>query len=1059
LAELRSLLNQAVRAQGQVGFVVGEAGSGKTALVAEFASRAQKARSDLVVTIGNCNAQTGIGDPYLPFREILAQLTGDFEAKLAQGAITAENARRLRGLVRWSCNALLEFGPDLINTVVPGTALIAKAGKFVLDQAGWLDKFEKLVKSKPAGPAASALGQSHIFEQYTNVLKALSHKSPLMLVLDDLQWADSASISLLFHLGRRIRESRILVLGAYRPEEVKLGRGGERHPLDKVLAEFKRYFGDIWVDLDQAERDEARQFVDALLDLEPNRLGEDFRRALVHHTGGHPLFAVELLRDMQERGDLERDALGCWVEGTELDWDDLPPRVEGVIEERIGRLEAELRETLTVGSVEGEQFTAEVIARVRAVDERGLVSSLSNALDRRHHLVVSQGIQRLGDQRLSSYRFRHNLFQTYLYDGLDAAQKAYLHEDVGLVLEALYGDQVEEIAPQLARHFQEAGMAEKAVEYLLQAGDQARMVYAHEEAIGYYERALALLREQGDHQRAARTLLKMGLVYSAAFQPDKAREAYEEAFGLWDPGRPTEGLAGLQEQVGVLRLAVDEPLTLDPGKAGDDTSTFMTGQLFEGLVEVDEDYNVLPAVAARWEMDQDGTRYLFHLREGVRWSDGTRLTASDFERTWKRNLDPATGSPVAHLLYAIENGRAFGEGTIDDSGKVGVTALDDRTLEVRLEAPTAYLLHLLAHPVAYPLPPSVVQALVQPQVDYGNLISNGPYQLVAWQRGQRISLARNPFYRGQFRGNATQVECPIFTDFGPVLDAYAADALDAVSMITSDAGTIARARAAYGDELVLTPQLSTVYLVLRVDQPPFDDVRVRRALAHAVDREGLARDAWQGQCLAATGGFVPPGMPGHSSGIGLAYDPSLARRLLREAGYPGGEGFPEITWLYCGGPGREPVVPFLRNAWREHLHLGLSGQNLEWDAFLDRVCRDPPDLALWGWFADYPDPDSMLRVTFHSREGFINTGWHSARFDALVEEAARIADRKRRMALYREADRILVAEEAVVVPLGYGRGRILVKPWVTVPRLPSALLRLKDVVCSADRRDRRHTER
>jgi oligopeptide transport system substrate-binding protein len=251
---------------------------------------------------------------------------------------------------------------------------------------------------------------------------------------------------------------------------------------------------------------------------------------------------------------------------------------------------------------------------------------------------------------------------------------------------------------------------------------------------------------------------------------------------------------------------------------------------------------------------------------------------------------------------------------------------------------------------------------------------------------------------------------------------------------------------------VFTPQLSTWYLVFRVDRPPFDDVRVRHAFAHAVDREGLAQDAWQGQYLPATGGFVPPGMPGHSSGIGLAYDPSRARRLLTQAGYPGGQGFPEVTWLYSGGSRREPVVPFLRNAWRQHLGVTLRAQNVAWKTFMVRGERDPAHLSLWGWFADYPDPDNMLRVTFHSAEGFNAPRWHSARFDALVEEAAQITDQKRRMEFYREADRILVAEEAAAMPLGYGRGRVLAKPWVTVPRVPPALLRLKDVVCSPARR-------
>jgi len=522
LEQLGSFLDQALQRYGQIAFVVGEAGSGKTALLTEFTRRADAAHRGLVTVVGNCNAQTGIGDPYLPFREILAQLTGDVEARLARGATSARNARRLQGLVRWSCEALMEFGPDLINTLVPGAGLVTKAGKFVLEQAGWLDKLQQLVERRTTGPARTALEQSHIFEQYTNVLKALAKRRPLVLVLDDLQWADSASISLLFHLGRRIAESRILVLGAYRPEEVQLGRGGEHHPLDKVLAEFKRYYGGIWIDLDQVERDQARPFVDALLDLEPNRLGEGFRQALVQHTGGHPLFAVELLRDLQEQGDLELDAQGCWVQGPALDWDALPPRVEGVIEERIGRLEAELRETLTVGSVEGEEFTAEVIARVREVEERGLVRRLSAELDRQHHLVVSQGIRRLGLQALSSYCFRHNLFQKYLYDNLDAAERTYLHQDVGTALEALYGDQVTEIAAQLGRHFREAGLAERASHYLRRAGEQAAAHYANAEALDYFAQALDLMPEGNLAERYA-LLLAREEVYDLLGERDHQR--------------------------------------------------------------------------------------------------------------------------------------------------------------------------------------------------------------------------------------------------------------------------------------------------------------------------------------------------------------------------------------------------------------------------------------------------------------------------------------------------------------------------------------------------------
>ena len=156
----------------------------------------------------------------------------------------------------------------------------------------------------------------------------------MLLIIDDLQWADTASLSLLFHLGRRLQGSRVLLLAAYRPDEVDLRRGGERHPLQKLVAEFRRTYGDMCLDLDQVE-ETGRAFMDAFLDSEPNRLGEGFRNVLFQHTAGHPLFTIELLRAMRERGDLFRDESGRWTAGPVLDWDTLPASVEGVIEERL----------------------------------------------------------------------------------------------------------------------------------------------------------------------------------------------------------------------------------------------------------------------------------------------------------------------------------------------------------------------------------------------------------------------------------------------------------------------------------------------------------------------------------------------------------------------------------------------------------------------------------------------------------------------------------------------------------------------------------------------------
>jgi len=539
LAQLRAFLDRALAGRGQVIFVMGEAGSGKTALIQEFARRALDAHADLIIAGGNCNAYTGIGDPFLPFREILGLLTGDVEARSGAGMISLAHVRRLRALIPVAVSALVDGGADLIGTFVPGAPLSARAAACAPGQAEWLARLERMVEQKAAESSGTpGPDQQRMFEQYTNVLTALAAQRPLLLVLDDLQWADAASIDLLFHLGRRIERSRILIVGAYRPDDVAMGHAGERHPLEPVVNELTRYFGDVRVDLDRANDAEGRRFVDALLDSEPNRLGPDFRAALHRQTEGHPLFTVELLRGLQERGDLISDTDGRWVEGAALEWETLPARVEGAIAERVGRLPEALQEALTVASVEGEVFTAEVIARVQAIGERAMVQRLSSELDRRHRLVRAQGTEHVGVQRLSRYRFRHFLFQKYLYSHLDEAERQYLHADVGDVLEAMYGEQAEQIAVQLARHFEAAGCVEKAVGYLLQAGKRAVQLFANQEAIVHFRRGLALLQrlpenpERTEQELMLHVALGVPLLALKGFGDAELEQVYARARAL-----------------------------------------------------------------------------------------------------------------------------------------------------------------------------------------------------------------------------------------------------------------------------------------------------------------------------------------------------------------------------------------------------------------------------------------------------------------------------------------------------------------------------------------------
>ena len=492
---LNQYLKKMLAGQGQIGFISGEAGSGKTTLIGEFTRLAQESNANLLVTLGECDQHTGIGDPYLPFREALNILTGEVDESLTQGDITEENANRITKAFKHTGGLLLDIGPDLIGIFVPWAAIAIKASKMLATRAGLADRFKERIASKKNGEGlvqAPGLNQDQIFEQYINVLRALSENNPLILVLDDLQWADASSIELLFRLGRRLEGSHILVLGILRPEEIALGRAGERHPLDKVINEFKRYYGDIWIDLNSANQSRGREFVDAYLDSEPNRFGDSFRDAMYEHTGGHPLFIVELLRDLHEGNDIVKGEDGCWEEQTGFDWKGIPARVEGVINERINRLSPDQRQVLITASVEGEQFTAEVIAKVQSLEVRSVIRQLSQELQNEHQLVESQGVTRILQQRFSRYQFFHNVLQNYLYQGLDDVELSYLHEDVGYTLETLYSTEAEKIAVQLAWHFEIAELPDKARHYLKKVAEQAAASFANKAAADYYSRVISL---------------------------------------------------------------------------------------------------------------------------------------------------------------------------------------------------------------------------------------------------------------------------------------------------------------------------------------------------------------------------------------------------------------------------------------------------------------------------------------------------------------------------------------------------------------------------------------
>ena len=506
LARLHQMLELALAGKGQVCFVAGEAGTGKTALSEAFQAEAQARHADLVIAGGACDAQVGDSSPYAPFHELLEALTDGVAGRAVAPKVKRENSARVLKTLRLVAEALAKFGPDLVGVFIPGTPFVGKMADFLIDQAGLRDKFKKRISAKEtAHPllVSGSLTQDQIIEQFVNVLRDLAARMPLLIVLDDLHWADTASIDLVFRLIRRLADSRLFILCALRPHDLRSSSGEAPHPLEKVINEARRLRGDIWLDLTEVSERNGRDFIDALIDADPNRIGRGFRQNLHAHTEGHPLFTVELLRDFRDRGILVLDQDEAWSLAGPVDWSAIPARVEGVVASRLSGLTKEQRDILDIAAAEGHEFTAELIARVESREGRDIVRSLSGQLQNPLQLVRGLDTRRLGVQRLSRYRFGHQLVQKYLYDELDAVQRSYLHESIGIGLEALYGGEAQSIAPQLARHFELAGMSDKARFYLARAADQAAAAYANDAAIDFYARSLALTPASAVSERIA----------------------------------------------------------------------------------------------------------------------------------------------------------------------------------------------------------------------------------------------------------------------------------------------------------------------------------------------------------------------------------------------------------------------------------------------------------------------------------------------------------------------------------------------------------------------------
>ena len=554
---LSGYLGDAVSGNGRLALVTGVSGIGKSSLLRQFYNAAQEEHADLIVSIGSCSPYLWKGDPFLPFREVLRMLAGELDPAWTAGTISSDHAARLWGHLPETLKVFVEQAPLLVESIIPFVDLYRKASAVTSGSPDWLRRLRAFAQREPGEIIYQE--NPYLVDQYSQIFCELASTAPLLIILDDLQWADYATIDLLLKLNHRLRGRRLMVLGAYRKEEVSIGREASRHPLGKTLAELKTIAGDIWIDLDMDDRVQQRQFSDALIDLTPNDFDEAFRVELENRAAGHPLFTLELIKHLQEAGTLEVNDDGRWYEKENTDWGSLPYRVEGVIEERVERIRPNLRELLDIAAVEGVRFSAETVAAVAGRKEREVVFDLSDDLIGRHQILVEEGAESQAPGGAIRFRFKHSLIHDYIYKKLGASKKKVLHGEVGEILEEQHARDLPQVAGPLARHFAIAGALKKAIFYSVMAGDQARRLGAGLEAVQHYRRALdwmAVLPDGDTEFQQSEVYEKMGDAYriDLSRQPE-ALECYEQFLSM--TGSEQERGRGLRKKASVYLLEGD----------------------------------------------------------------------------------------------------------------------------------------------------------------------------------------------------------------------------------------------------------------------------------------------------------------------------------------------------------------------------------------------------------------------------------------------------------------------------------------------------------------------
>jgi ABC-type oligopeptide transport system substrate-binding subunit/serine/threonine protein kinase len=985
-AEAVSLWEQSTAGNGRMLLISGEPGIGKTRLVREFSTYVEI--SGGTTFTGLCFAEERT--PYGPI------------AQMIQNSL--ENGHNLE-LPQTVMADLLTLSPELRLS------------------------FPEVNPNERLDPEAE---QQRLFNSIITWFGSLTREGELMLVVEDIHWADSGSLALLRFLARRLQRRRALIVATYREVELDATL-----PFQEMLADVSRERLATRIKLSSLDKTQTQELLTTLFSEE---ITGDFLDGVYRETEGNPFFIEEVCKALVESGKLYYEG-GRWQRPENIEDLEIPQGVRLAIQSRLAKLSPEEQHTLQVAALLGREFEYGMLVKVSGLSEDALIGILEKA----------DGAQLVEEVRSSSpgaslsFTFTHALIHSTLLSDLSTLRRQRLQRQVALVIEENYPDRQEELAPLLGRYFAEAGDGEKGVKYLLKAGDSARAVFAYDEAIEAYEHALLFLTEMNDHGQAARTLMKLGLTYHNIFDFRSSRKAYDQGFAQWQLAGDREELEGRALEPaphpfrGIFGLPPD---TLDPTHSFDAFSVWCINQLFSGLVQLTPEDELLPDVAQSWQVLDEGRRYIFHLRDDVIWSDGTPVTAADFEYAWKRTLDPENSHGIPEILYDINNAKEYCEGILDDPESLGVKAIDDHILEVDLEGPSNCFLQIMALAISKPVPRHVVDRYGDSWSNTDTLVTNGPFRLKSLIPEKELVFERSDTYHGRFGGNVSRVDLVRVPD-EVAIEMFEQDQLDIIypySHLSLSEGT--RMIQLHPDEYISLPAPSTYYLAFNATKPPFDDARIRQALVLAVDRPALIDKMTQGIVFPAVGGMVPPGIFGYAPGIALPYDPELAKLRLAEGGYPEGSGLPPIEMVALESSLAREIMEYFTAQWKEILGVHVSIIFGNYGKFFEYIELKHPSIWMMGWTADYPDPDSFLRYA----TWLANGGWRNERYESLVQEARRITDQESRMELYRQAEQILV-DEAPVVPVHYGRQQMLIKTWL--PGMRASMITgniLKDVI-------------